>query len=93
VKYSGKEGDTSRSATEDLGFVLEYGATDWATVELALREFVSNAIDRAIQEGEEEFLRKWFIENDYKHEPQADIPLRVEGTGTGCSEGIPQDCP
>jgi hypothetical protein len=30
VKYGGKDNDgKSRSANEDLGFVLEYGAADW----------------------------------------------------------------
>ena len=41
---------TSRSSTEDLGFVLNYGEKDWQDVALALREFVSNAIDRSIRE-------------------------------------------
>ena len=36
----------NRSSTEDLGFVLDYGKQDWDEVALALREFVSNAIDR-----------------------------------------------
>jgi len=53
VKFGGKDiTGASRTNTEDLGFVLEYGATDWLDVDLALREFVSNAIDRAIEEGE-----------------------------------------
>ena len=66
VKYGGKDGaGVQRSSTEDLGFVLEYGASDWLTVDLALREFVSNAIDRAIEEGEERFLVDWFRDNGY----------------------------
>jgi hypothetical protein len=60
VKYGGKDREgVSRSSTEDLGFVLEYGAADWGTTDLALREFVSNAIDRAIAEGEYEFLFRY----------------------------------
>lgn len=48
VKYGGKdESGRNRSSQEDLGFVLEYGAADWGSVDLALREFVSNAIDHA----------------------------------------------
>lgn len=66
VKFSGKEGDTSRSSTEDLGFVLEYGAADWAGIDLALREFISNSIDRAVQEGEEEEAVKWNLGNPGK---------------------------
>src|SRR5579864_3214961 len=52
VKYGGNDPVTgaSRSSTEDLGFVLEYGRQDWDEVALALREFVSNAIDRSIRE-------------------------------------------
>lgn len=40
VKYSGE-----RTATEKLGFDRDFGKADWQTVDLALREFVSNAID------------------------------------------------
>lgn len=52
VKYGGSDPATgsNRSATEDLGFVLDYGKQDWSEVSLALREFVSNAIDRSIRE-------------------------------------------
>jgi hypothetical protein len=52
VKYGGTDPVTgmSRTSTEDLGFVLEYGRQDWTEVALALREFVSNAIDRSIRE-------------------------------------------
>jgi len=52
VKYGGTDPLTgaSRSSTEDLGFVLDYGKQDWNDVALALREFVSNAIDGSIRE-------------------------------------------
>src|SRR5688572_26504438 len=51
VKYGGTDADgVSRSSTEDLGFVLDYGRQDWGDIALALREFVSNAIDRSIRE-------------------------------------------
>ncbi len=52
VKYGGTDPATgiNRSATEDLGFVMSYGEKDWGDIALALREFVSNAIDRAIRE-------------------------------------------
>lgn len=59
VKYGGKDIDgKSRTATEDLGFVLEHGSTDWDSVDLALREFVSNALDRAADEDDFSFIRK-----------------------------------
>jgi hypothetical protein len=52
VKYGGTDaGGASRSSTEDLGFVLDYGKQDWQEVALALREFLSNAIDRSIREN------------------------------------------
>jgi len=52
VRYGGTDPATgaNRSATEDLGFVLDYGKQDWTEIALALREFVSNAIDRSIRE-------------------------------------------
>jgi len=52
VKYGGTDPVTgaSRTSTEDLGFVLDYGKHDWSIPALALREFVSNAIDRSIRE-------------------------------------------
>lgn len=52
VRYGGTDPVTgsSKSSTEDLGFVLEYGRLDWDEVALALREFVSNSIDRSIRE-------------------------------------------
>jgi hypothetical protein len=52
VKYGGSDpvSGSSRSSAEDLGFVLDYGRQDWDEVALALREFVSNAIDRSIRE-------------------------------------------
>jgi len=34
----------------DLGFALEYGEIDWKDLSMALREFVSNAIDRTVRE-------------------------------------------
>lgn len=52
VKYGGTDPVTAanRSSTEDLGFVLDFGRLDWDDVAMALREFVSNAIDRSIRE-------------------------------------------
>lgn len=51
VKFGGTDiNGVSRSATEDLGFVLDFGRLDWDDVAMGLREFVSNAIDRSIRE-------------------------------------------
>ena len=46
-----KFGGTS-SKTIDCGFTLAWGSKDWTTTDMALREFVSNAIDRTIREKE-----------------------------------------
>jgi hypothetical protein len=56
VKFGGKDEDgKSRSNTEDLGFVLDYGSHDWDNPELALREFVSNALDEVTIAGQKSF--------------------------------------
>jgi hypothetical protein len=44
-----KFGGTS-SKTIDCGWTLAWGSTDWKSTDMALREFVSNAIDRTIRE-------------------------------------------
>ena len=42
--------------TIDLGWVLDFGSIDWSETGMALREFISNAIDRTIREENGEFL-------------------------------------
>ncbi len=37
--------------TIDCGWVLDFGAMDWTQTSMALREFVSNAIDRTVKGG------------------------------------------
>jgi len=50
-KLSGKTEDGKAvKRTEDLRFAMEYGAMDWSDLAMALREFVSNALDRTIRE-------------------------------------------
>jgi hypothetical protein len=44
-------GGTSKKKL-DLGWVLDFGAIDWKDVDMAYREFVSNAIDRTIKSGD-----------------------------------------
>ena len=39
----------------DLGWVLDFGAIDWTELGMALREFVSNAIDRTVREEAGQF--------------------------------------
>lgn len=52
VKYGGTYNGVSKSSTEDLGFVLDYGKKDWDDIAMALREFISNSIDRCIREND-----------------------------------------
>jgi hypothetical protein len=44
-----KFGGTS-SRTIDCGWTLDWGKKDWTTIDMALREFISNAIDRTLRE-------------------------------------------
>jgi hypothetical protein len=49
VKYSGKDIEgNSKTATEDLGWTLQWGTQDWTQLAMAFREVVSNAIDGSI---------------------------------------------
>jgi hypothetical protein len=74
VKFGGKDSNgASRSNTEDLGFVLEHGSSDWLDVELALREFVSNSIDRAVEEGELSFLEVFFRDKDMEYQNNSQL--------------------
>ena len=50
-----KLGGTS-SRTVDLNYTLDFGSIDWVNVNMALREFVSNAIDRTVREENGEFI-------------------------------------
>lgn len=48
---SGKDTDGRQvKRSEKLGFSLGYGGHDWDNLSMALREFVSNAIDRTVKE-------------------------------------------
>lgn len=59
VKYSGKQPDgKALNKTEQLNMSLTWGSSDWNSTDFALREFVSNAIDRAIEQDEFECERK-----------------------------------
>jgi len=51
VKMSGKTADGKNiNKIQALGFTLEFGELDWTEVEFAMREFVSNSLDRSIRE-------------------------------------------
>ena len=46
VKYGGKDSvGKNRSSTEVLSMTMEHGEEDWDNTDMALREFVSNALD------------------------------------------------
>ena len=49
-RISGKTEKGTVNREQDLGFAEEYGSYDWNGLEMALREFVSNALDRTIRE-------------------------------------------
>jgi hypothetical protein len=42
--------------TIDLGWTLGFGTIDWTDIGMALREFISNSIDRTVREENGEFL-------------------------------------
>ena len=48
VQFKGSIDGKPVNRQEDLSFVLDYGTADWNDVSLAMREFVSNAIDGQI---------------------------------------------
>lgn len=66
VKFSGKDETTgsNRSSSQDLGFVLEHGATEWIDIDLALREFISNALDRSIEQGLHNHIQQFLIDQE-----------------------------
>lgn len=49
-RISGKTDDGTINRTIDCGWTTEHGVNDWKTVDMALREFVSNALDRTIRQ-------------------------------------------
>jgi len=52
VKFGGKDADgKATTADKELDQTLEYGAKDWKETALALREFVSNAIDACYEQN------------------------------------------
>jgi len=81
VKFGGKDTDgTSRSGTKELTQVVEYGASDWTTIDLALREFVSNALDRAEEESDNAFNLAWQRENNITSENRNTDDVRTRFT-------------
>jgi hypothetical protein len=59
VKYSGRTEDgNTKNTTRDLDHVVDYGVKDWNAIELALREFISNALDSARSINNYEFWNK-----------------------------------
>lgn len=68
VKFAGKdETGANRSSCEDLGYVLEHGSTDWVDIDLALREFISNSLDRAIEQGLHNHLQQFMMKMEQQN--------------------------
>lgn len=77
-QYGGKDANgTQKSATEDLGLVLQYGAEDWTNIAFGLREFVSNAIDRAIDEGRLNYLQQYANQHPGVSQAELEETLRA----------------
>jgi len=52
VRYGGKdENGKSCTSEQELSVTLDYGTTDWPTINLACREYVSNALDACFEQG------------------------------------------
>jgi hypothetical protein len=52
VKYSGvDQNGNNHSSTDDLGYTLQWGVSDWTKCMYGFREFVANAIDGATISG------------------------------------------
>jgi len=49
-RVTGRVDGKQKNRTIDLGFVVEHGAEDWTDLGMALREYISNAIDRTKRE-------------------------------------------
>lgn len=51
VKYGGQDANGKNcSSTEEMSVTLEHGIYDWTSVDMAMREFVSNGLDRTVRE-------------------------------------------
>lgn len=51
VNFSGKDNENKQvKRKQELPYSVEYGVQDWTETAMALREYVSNAIDRTIRE-------------------------------------------
>lgn len=80
VKYSGKDSTTGRTknSTEDMSFVLEYGANDWVSADLAAREFVANALDRSEEQADYTFWQKFCQTRGYKNQDEINSEVMKE---------------
>ena len=75
VKYSGTtaDGKTPRSK-KSLNYTLDYGALDWEDPEFGLREYVSNALDRADLEAGADFVKFAAAGRDMTEEEVSEDP-------------------
>lgn len=74
VKFGGKDRNgVSRSGVKQTTMTVEHGSDDWLSIDLALREFVSNSIDRAVEQAEVEFIAIYLKGKDSTFQSQAQI--------------------
>lgn len=74
ARLSGKDRNGKKvSRLEDLHLALNYGAAEWQDTHMALREFVSNSIDRLIEEREVQFSEKFIREQILSGKPNEEI--------------------
>jgi len=86
VQFSG----TSRKKV-DLGWTLGMGAMDWKTcTDMAIREFVANAIDRTIKQGDS--VRDSFTDRDLAVEIVPDDSMRAQSGYTRVFIESDEDC-
>lgn len=69
-------GGTSKRK-QDLGWVLGFGELDWSTnLDMAIREFIANAIDRTVKQGDN--VREAHVDRDLAVEVVPDDFMRAQ---------------
>jgi hypothetical protein len=84
VEFSGVDPETNRPTkrTENLGWVLEYGESDWTDINMALREFVANAFDRCEKEfNNHKGVNICFVDDNQVRAKDGTTRVFVEKTG------------
>jgi hypothetical protein len=83
VKHGGKEDDgTSVTYTEDLSQTDQYGVADWTELGMALREFVSNALDATVTYNSINFIATMYPWDGVKIELVDENQVRAKKDST-----------